>query len=130
MPWYRKLHWQIIAGLLLGVVYGVVAAANGWGQFTSDWIAPFGTIFINSLQLIAVPLVLGSLITGVASLSDIRKLSRIGGKTIFIYVATTAIAVTIGLIMVNVARPGDQLPEDARLKLQEQFADRAVEQEE
>ena len=130
MPWYRKLHWQIIAGLLLGVVYGVVAAANGWGQFTSDWIAPFGTIFINSLQLIAVPLVLGSLITGVASLSDIRKLSRIGGKTIFIYVATTAIAVTFGLIMVNVARPGDQLPEDARLKLQEQFADRAVEQEE
>ena len=129
MPWYRKLHWQIIAGLLLGVVYGVVAAANGWGQFTADWIAPFGTIFINGLQLIAVPLVLGSLITGVASLSDIRKLSRIGGKTIFIYVATTAVAVTIGLFIVNIARPGDQLPEDARVKLQEQFAERAVERE-
>ncbi len=130
MPWYRKLHWQIIAGLILGVLYGVVAAANGWGQFTSDWIAPFGTVFISGLQLIAVPLVLGSLITGVASLSDIRKLSRIGGKTIFIYVATTAVAVTIGLLIVNIARPGDRLPEDARLKLQEQFADRAVEREE
>jgi Na+/H+-dicarboxylate symporter len=107
----------------------VVAAANGWGQFTSDWIAPFGTVFINGLQLIAVPLVLGSLITGVASLSDIRKLSRIGGKTISIYVATTAVAVTIGLFIVNVARPGDALPEDARDTLQQQFADRASEGE-
>ncbi len=125
MPWYRKLHWQIIVGLILGILYGIVAAANGWSQFTSDWIAPFGTIFISGLQLIAVPLVLGSLITGVASLSDIRKLSRIGGKTIFIYVATTAVAVTIGLLIVNIARPGDQLPPDARDRLQSQFADEA-----
>ena len=64
MPWYRKLHWQIIVGLTLGLVYGVVAAANGWGKFTEDWIGPFGTIFINSLQLIAVPHVLTSLDTG------------------------------------------------------------------
>ncbi len=92
MPWYRKLHWQIIIGLILGAVYGVVAAANGWGGFTSDWIAPWGAIFMNSLRLIAVPLVLGSLVTGVASLSDLRRLSRIGGKTIGIYVTTTAIA--------------------------------------
>lgn len=129
MPWYRRLHWQIIAGLILGVIYGVVAAAFGWGQFTEEWIAPFGTVFINGLQLIAVPLVLGSLITGVASLSDIRKLSRIGGKTIFIYITTTAIAVTIGLVIVNLARPGDQLPEDARDRLQAQFADQATEGE-
>lgn len=129
MPWYRRLHWQIIAGLILGVVYGVIAAASGWGQFTADWIAPFGTVFINGLQLIAVPLVLGSLITGVASLSDIRKLSRIGGKTISIYVTTTAVSVTIGLLIVNLARPGDQLPEDARDRLQAQFADQATEGE-
>ena len=129
MPWYRKLHWQIIAGLILGLIYGVIAAANGWGQFTADWIAPFGTVFLNGLQLIAVPLVLASLITGVASLSDLRKLSRIGGKTIAIYISTTAVAVTIGLLIVNVARPGDQLPEQARERLQSEFAETATERE-
>ncbi len=77
MPWYRKLHWKIIIGLVVGLIYGVIAAAAGWGQFTTDWIAPFGRIFINLLKLIAVPLVLASLVTGVASLSDLRKLSRI-----------------------------------------------------
>ncbi len=51
MSWYRKLHWQIIIGLTLGLIYGVLAAAKGWGRFTEDWIGPFGTIFINSLQL-------------------------------------------------------------------------------
>lgn len=122
MPWYRKLHFQIMAGLLLGVVYGVVAAARGWGTFTEHWVAPFGTIFINGLQLIAIPLVLASLITGVASLSDLRKLSRIGGKTIAIYIGTTAVAVTIGLLVVNVLRPGDQIPEPVRDRLQRQFA--------
>ncbi len=130
MLWYRKLHWQIIVGLLLGVVYGVIAAANGWGRFTSDWIAPFGTVFINGLQLIAVPLVLSSLITGVASLSDLRKLSRIGSKTIAIYIGTTAIAVVIGLLLVNITRPGDALPPQARERLQAEFADNVSEREE
>ena len=78
--WFNKLHWKILAGLFLGVIYGVVAAMNGWDQFTSDWITPIGFIFVNLLKLIAVPLVLASLVCGVASLSDLRKLSRIGGK--------------------------------------------------
>ncbi|MFQ5700709.1 MAG: dicarboxylate/amino acid:cation symporter [Acidobacteriota bacterium] len=118
MPWYRRLHWQIIGGLVLGIVYGVIAAASGWRQFTTDWIAPFGTIFINLLKLIAVPLVLASLITGVASLSDLKKLSRIGGKTIAIYLGTTVISVTIGLILVNTLRPGHFVPPDLRDRLQ------------
>ena len=122
MPWYRKLHWQIIIGLTLGIAYGVVAAASGWGQVTEDWIAPFGTIFINALQLIAVPLVLSSLTTGVASLSDLKSLSRIGGKTLVIYIATTAVAVTIGLVIVNTLRPGDRIPLEVRQELEQQFA--------
>lgn len=117
MPWYKKLHWQIILGLILGLVYGVIAAINGWGEFTENWIAPFGTIFLNGLKLIAVPLVLVSLVMGVASLSDIRKLSRIGGKTIGIYLATTAVAVTIGLVLVNVVQPGEAVPDALQAEL-------------
>ena len=115
------LHWQIIIGLTLGLVYGIIAASNGWGSFTSDWVAPFGTVFISLLKLIAVPLVLASLITGVASLSDLKKLSRIGGKTIAIYVGTTAVAVTIGLISVNVLQPGDKVPDQMKEKLQQTY---------
>lgn len=122
MPWYKKLHWQIIIGLVAGTIYGIVAAANGWVKFTSDWIAPWGTMFMNLLKLIAVPLVVGSLVTGVASLSNLSRLSRIGGKTIGIYVLTTAIAVTIGLVLVNVVKPGDRVPEATRISLQEAYS--------
>ena len=122
MPWYRKLHWQIILGLVLGTAFGVVAAVQGWGAFVADWVAPFGTIFINGLKLIAVPLILASLVTGVASLSDLRKLSRIGGKTIGIYVATTAVAVTLGLGVVNLLRPGAAVPETMRAELSAEYA--------
>ena len=115
------LHWQIIIGLTLGLVYGIIAASNGGGSFTSDWVAPFGAVFISLLKLIAVPLVLASLITGVASLSDLKKLSRIGGKTIAIYVGTTAVAVTIGLVSVNVLQPGDKVPDQMKEKLQQTY---------
>ncbi len=118
MPWYRQLHWQIVIGLILGLIYGVLAAVFGWREFTARWLTPFGTIFINLLKLIAVPLILVSLITGVASLSDLRKLSRIGGKTISLYLATTTISIALGLIIVNVTRPGHRIPSDMRDQLQ------------
>ncbi|MEQ9104052.1 MAG: dicarboxylate/amino acid:cation symporter [Rhodothermales bacterium] len=118
MPWYKKLHWQIIIGLVLGLLFGVLSAVMGWNAFTSDWIAPFGTIFLNLLKLIAVPLILASLITGVASLSDLSKLSRIGGKTIGIYMLTTVIALVIGLTIVNVMQPGKTVPPDMRERLE------------
>ena len=118
MPWYKKLHWQIIIGLVLGLVFGIVAAAMGWGGFITDWIAPFGTIFINLLKLIAIPLILASLITGVASLSDLNKLSRIGGKTIAIYLGTTVVALIIGLAVVNILQPGETVPQEMRDRLQ------------
>ena len=125
MPWYKKLHWQIIIGLVLGLIYGIIAASAGWNQFTADWIAPWGTIFLRLLQLIAVPLVLASLITGVASLSNLQKLSRIGGKTIGIYLATTFIALIIGLVIVNVMQPGKTVPADVRDRLQQTYSQEA-----
>ncbi|MEC9026483.1 MAG: dicarboxylate/amino acid:cation symporter [Candidatus Neomarinimicrobiota bacterium] len=121
MMFKMQLHWQIIIGLLLGLVFGIISAIAGWGQFTTDWIAPFGTIFIRLLKFIAVPLVLTSLITGIASLSDLRKLSRIGGKTISIYIVTTAISVTIGLVIVNLLQPGNKVPYEMQTKLQETY---------
>ncbi|MBM3264173.1 MAG: dicarboxylate/amino acid:cation symporter [candidate division Zixibacteria bacterium] len=111
------LHWQIIAGLLGGAVYGLCSASFGWSRFTSAWIVPFGDIFLNLLKLIAVPLVIGSLATGVASLSDMRKLSRIGGKTITLYLLTTSVAVMIGLVLASVLQPGERIQEDLRRTL-------------
>ena len=119
MAWYQQTHWRILIALGLGLVYGAIAAVSGWGEFTADWITPFGTIFLRLLLLIAVPLVLASLITGIASLSNLQKLSRIGGKTIVIYVGTTLMALIIGLVTVNLIDPGETVPEALRQRLQE-----------
>jgi Na+/H+-dicarboxylate symporter len=100
------LHWKIIIGMLLGVVYGLIASKLLWTDFTNDWIKPWGVIFVNLLKLIAVPLVFASLVKGVASLSDISRLSRIGAKTIAFYLMSTVVSVSIGLVLVNVIKPG------------------------
>ena len=102
-----ELHWKIIIGMVAGVVYGLIANKLGLIEFTSEWIKPWGIIFVNLLKLIAVPLVFASLIKGVSSLSDISKLSRIGGKTIALYLTSTIISVTIGLFLVNIVKPGN-----------------------
>ncbi len=104
------LHWKIIFGMLCGVVYGLISVSFGFNQFTLDWIVPFGDIFLNLLKVIAVPLIIGSIISGVASIADVEKLSRIGGKTIGIYIVTTAVAISIGLLVVNVFQPGAGVP--------------------
>ncbi len=122
MPWYRKLHWQIIIGLVLGLLLGLWAAAQGWGSWVDRWIAPLGTVFINLLKLIAVPLVLASLIVGVTSLSDLQRLSRIGTKTIALYIATTTVAITLGLVLVNLLQPGSTVPAGMRERLQSAYA--------
>jgi len=121
MPWYKKLHWQIIMGMALGLIYGLVATYMGWAKFTADWIKPWGTIFINLLKLIAMPMIIASLICGVASLSDLTKLSRIGGKTILLYFTTTVIAVIIGLLLVNTLKPGAHFPKSIKEELKRKY---------
>ena len=100
------LHWQVLIGLALGVAYAWASIRFGWNDFTLDYIQPLGDIFINILKLIAVPLVLFSIIGGVASLGDVKKLGRLGAKTLGLYLLTTFFAVTLGLVLVNVFQPG------------------------
>jgi len=119
------LHWKILIGMALGVILGLAAIAGGFGEFIQDWIKPFGTIFINLLKLIAVPLILVSLIDGISNLTDLSKLSRIGGKTIGLYIISTVIAISIGLILVNTIEPGSFLPEDKREELRAKYAGEA-----
>ena len=117
------LHWKILIGMSLGVLFGVSFSFIPSGDlFISNYIKPFGTIFINLLKLIAVPLILASLIKGISDLKDISKLSKMGGRTIITYLITTLTAVTIGLILVNVIKPGKSISVDTRNELVEAYA--------
>jgi Na+/H+-dicarboxylate symporter len=100
------LHWKIIIGLCLGVLWAFVVIPLGLGDFTIAWIKPLGDLFITLLKLIALPLVLFSVINGVSGLKDIKKLGRIGIKTLGFYLSTTLVAVTLGLVLVNTIQPG------------------------
>lgn len=123
MKWYKKLHWQIIIGMILGLIWGLFSSTAGLNEFTSGYIRPFGDIFITLLQLIAVPLVLASLVVGVSSLNDMTKLSRMGGKTVAIYMVTTSLAIIIGLTVVNIMQPGKTLPEETRTSLMATYSE-------
>ena len=117
------LHWKILIGMALGVVSGIIfSLIEGGDTFIGNYIKPFGTIFINLLKLIAVPLILASLIKGISDLKDISKLSQMGGRTIVTYLITTLTAVTIGLILVNVIQPGKSISTDTRLELVEAYS--------
>lgn len=117
------LHWQILLGMVLGVLVGLIMTQfEGGNEIVGDWIKPFGTIFINSLKLIAVPLILASLIKGVSDLKDISKLSKMGGRTIGLYLMTTVIAVSIGLLLVNVIKPGNSITSETRQELVQNYS--------
>ena len=110
------IHVKIIIGLILGVIWAFVSSSLGWNEFTINWIDPFGTIFIRLLKFIAVPLVLFSIISGVSGLSDVSRLGRLGGKTLGAYLATTIMAVAVGLFFVNMIKPGTFIDDDQRIK--------------
>ncbi len=116
------LHWQILLGIVLGLLFGVVLSQFSWGKdFAVDWIKPFGTIFINLLKLIAIPLIITSLITGIANLKDLTQLSSMGSKTFVIYMATTFIALAVGLMVVNTVKPGNYISDETRFEMQSQY---------
>ncbi|MFD2567870.1 dicarboxylate/amino acid:cation symporter [Pseudotenacibaculum haliotis] len=117
------LHWKILIGMVLGIVFGLAMTyVDGGSKFVGDWIKPLGTIFVKLLKLIAVPLILASLIKGISDLKDISKFRNIGLRTIVIYVITTVFAITIGLTIVNIVKPGDGISEETITKLTETYA--------
>ncbi|MFH4968248.1 dicarboxylate/amino acid:cation symporter [Gaetbulibacter sp. M240] len=116
------LHWKIIIGMVLGIIFGfIMTSVDGGRGFVGDWIAPFGTIFINLLKLIAVPLILASLIKGISDLKDISKIKSMGLRTIGIYIGTTLVAIIIGLTIVNTVKPGKGMPADTLQKIEERY---------
>ncbi|WP_430408307.1 dicarboxylate/amino acid:cation symporter [Kordia sp.] len=117
------LHWQIILGMVIGILFGLLMTTfEGGKEIVQDWIKPFGKIFIKCLKMIAIPLILAALIKGVSDLKDISKLSKMGGRTIVIYIATTVIAVTIGLMLVNVVNPGKAISQETRTEMIENYS--------
>ncbi|MCX2719666.1 dicarboxylate/amino acid:cation symporter [Lentiprolixibacter aurantiacus] len=117
------LHWKILIGMILGLLFGfAMTYVSGGRGFVQDWINPFGTIFVKLLKLIAIPLILASLIKGISDLKDISKFRRIGLRTILIYVCTTVVAITIGLVLVNILQPGEGISDDTIAKLTQTYA--------
>jgi proton glutamate symport protein len=120
------LHWKILIGMALGILAGTIAIQFAGGkEFILDWVEPFGKMFINCLKLVAVPLIIASLIKGISDLKDISKLSQMGGRTIVLYLTTTVLAVTLGLILVNIIQPGKWMSEATVTELKESYKEDA-----
>lgn len=116
------LHWQILFGMVAGILLALFLGNFSWGpDLIRNWVKPFGNIFINALKLIAVPLILASLIKGISDLKDISNLSKMGLRTISIFICTTLLAVTIGLLLVNLVKPGNSISDATRNELLESY---------
>ena len=119
------LHWQIIIGMVLGGIFGYIMTQVGGEQFTADWVKPIGKIFINLLKLIAIPLIIASLIKGISDLKDISKFKTIGLRTILLYIMSTVIAITIGLIVVNTINPGSSISPELMAEISGTYEEKA-----
>ncbi len=109
------LAMQILIALFLGILAGTGFALAGQTQFTSDYIQPLGTIFLNLLKFIVVPIVLTSIVAGVLAMGDIRKVGTVGGKTVAFYLVTTAFALVLGLLISTLFQGSYQLLETTNL---------------
>lgn len=123
-----QLYTKIFIGLILGVVVGVVVNVTGlagapfWVEVIRPPLDFVGSLFIRAITMIVIPLVVASLMMGVTALGDVRKLGRIGGKTVGYYLVTTALAITIGLILAVAVKPGSRISPESRDALAEEFA--------
>ena len=118
------LHWKILIGMLIGVLFGVLMLnIDGGDIFVNNWIKPLGTIFVKLLKLIAIPLILASLIKGISDLKDISKFKTIGSKTIITYIVTTVVAISIGLILVNLINPGSGISSETVERLTSTYSE-------
>lgn len=118
-----KLHTKILLGLFLGAVLGIAANQTlGGGHAVVEWVnkylaGPVGQIFLRLLFMIVIPLVFASISLGVAGLGDLRRVGRVGGKAIAYFLLSTALAATLGLLVVSLTRPGEQLDPAVREEL-------------
>ena len=119
-----QLYTKVLIGLLVGVIFGVLANQWGFSVFVFSYIKPIGSAFIKLISMVVVPLVFASLLVGTASLNDIRKLGRIGAKTVTYYLCTTIIAISIGLHLANTLKPGEGLSEEKRTQLTESVSEK------
>jgi len=116
--------------MLLGIAFAVIAIQfEGGTVFTRYWIKPFGNIFINLLKLIAVPLILASLVKGVSDLKDIAKLSKMGLRAVGLYLFTTVFAVSLGLVAVNIVKPGKTITQETRQQMLDTYGVAATEKQ-
>lgn len=115
------LYVQILIGMVAGIIIGLVALQFNGELFIKHWVQPWGQLFIRLLQLIAVPLVFISLIKGMTGLKDISKVSKIGGKTIGIYICTTVAAILLGLAMGLLIQPGKLVDRTEVAQLQKSY---------
>ena len=102
-PWFFKLHWQVLIALIAGVGCGWLAPS------ASHDIGFLGNLFLRLLKMIIIPLIFTSLVSGIASLGDMRAVGRVGIRTVVYYTLSTTLAIAVGLALVNVIRPGDHL---------------------
>ena len=127
-----QLHTKILLGLVLGAIAGITANIFFHDATQLSWIVdnvanPVGQIFLRMLFMIVVPLIVASVTLGVASLGDLRRVGRIGGKSLGFFLFTTAIAATIGLTLINVVAPGKSLDESVRAQLLAEYSGAAAE---
>lgn len=111
------LHWKILIGLIFGVLWGLFAPLAGLETWTGRWIAPLGDLFVRLLKLVAIPLVITSLVLGIATVNDKSHLAGMGFRTVGFYLLTTALAIMVGLTVATWVQPGAALPIELREEL-------------